>query len=501
MKTIEQLVDENPDATPEQITELMTQQPYVEAMAPAPKGPAATPNEIVEQKEPSGAMQIDVAAVPPRVSEQARVAKLYSDRNNLEEGLQKDIEREEDTIRETKGSVGTEAALAAGGKVLAGTLGKMLNYDASPQVKGFEDAEKSIAGRTDENKQRREFLKERLYRADNPTKRMLDDLKARGAVRDNSLAEEMDPLRREKALVDAEADIQDSRNRYTKGQGVAKQRDAKSADYKMMLLKKETQLKGLAEKDGPYKDVAAEILKDPDALRQMDPDNRAALLDDMFKTEKDAGGEFKMVDLDFGNKRAGFIYNSKTGKYEKLGEGVKPPGVGSGNGASQDDKDMKELAKRLEDKNAISNAFSEVKKLLKVSTLKDPSLRKRDLPGVSIPGIGRVTSYSKEARELDAAILSITGPLSNARYGASQTNTELRKLATELAEGKFNTESEKIDALARLEELNDRAIAEDKAGFKPEVVQTYEGRQQQEKAKLPSTEAPKKSWRDLVGGK
>jgi hypothetical protein len=190
MKTVEQLVDENPDATPEQITELMTQQPYSEVMtpsAPKPTEQAVTPAEVEVESAPA-------PTAPKSVSE------LYGQRIKKEDALEQDIEREEDAIRETKGSVGTEAALAAGGKVLAGTLGKMLNYDASPQVKGFEDAEKSIAGRTSENEQRRAFLKERLNLAANPMKRKLDELKLQGADRNERIggATESDIIAQEK---------------------------------------------------------------------------------------------------------------------------------------------------------------------------------------------------------------------------------------------------------------------------------------------------------------
>lgn len=515
MKTIEQLVDENPDATPEQITELMTQQPYVASMAPAPKGPASMLPDRVnlnggekpgsfyglgltqtrdtnkemnlgvgqpdvpempapqEEKPKETAMKVDVAAIPPRVSEQARVAKLYSDRNNLEENLQKDIEREEDTIRETKGSVGTEAALAAGGKVLAGTIGKMLNYDASPQVEGFKSAEKSIASKTDENRQRREFLKERLYRADNPTKRTLDDLKIRGAVRSESLAAETEPLVSEKARTDLQADVQDNENRFTKGQEIGARYNTNSADYRLNKIKQEAQLTGLANKPGPNQEIAKKLLENKDQyLDQIGPDNYDAMTKDLFKAEKDKQ-PFQFKDYSVGDNTGYGTFNEETGEFKKLDEGYKTPSS-SGSGDDKLEQKTMQLSDRII-KNKINNIDDSMQGIDRIAA-KYGGIEK--VPGTEgvmriLPNWAADTIAPEDLKALRQYVQKASNAIMQSESGTAVSGTEEIRQLTALGQGKFGSAQQLKQGIEMIKSINERVRQSVAGGFNKKTQAAY----------------------------
>lgn len=99
-----------------------------------------------------------------------------------------------------------------------------------------------------------------------------------------------------------------------------------------------------------------------------------------------------------------------------------------------------------------------------------------DLPGISVPGLGRIKFYSGDARSLDNAMTKVFNVELKDRSGAAVTTPELARLRDEFSEGKFNTESEKIAALKEYKRLAGLAMKNVEAGYDPAVVATYQDR-------------------------
>jgi len=100
----------------------------------------------------------------------------------------------------------------------------------------------------------------------------------------------------------------------------------------------------------------------------------------------------------------------------------------------------------------------------------------RDLPGVSVPGAGRVNFFSSDARSLNAAMSKIFNVELKDRSGAAVTTSEMERLKTEFASGKFNSEVEMIQALKDYKLASAQALRNREAGFRPEVLQAYQER-------------------------
>lgn len=115
--------------------------------------------------------------------------------------------------------------------------------------------------------------------------------------------------------------------------------------------------------------------------------------------------------------------------------------------------------------------------------------KKKDLPGVSVPLLGRVSAYSSGARNLAAAADKLFNITLKDRSGASITPPEFQALKREFEQGKFNTEPELISGMQRAKRAIDNEIRSRKAGFSPEVLAVYEER-------LP----PKKEFEDKDDG-
>lgn len=99
-----------------------------------------------------------------------------------------------------------------------------------------------------------------------------------------------------------------------------------------------------------------------------------------------------------------------------------------------------------------------------------------DLPGVSIPGIGRVSAYDTDARKLRDAASGIFNVELRNRSGAAVTDSELSRLRQEFSDGKFNTESELIDAVKRYKARAQKVLQQQESGFSPDAVKTYKER-------------------------
>lgn len=99
-----------------------------------------------------------------------------------------------------------------------------------------------------------------------------------------------------------------------------------------------------------------------------------------------------------------------------------------------------------------------------------------DLPGVSVPGLGRVSVHDDKAQRLQSAASKVFNSVLKDRSGAAISNTELERLKTEFGEGKFNTEPQMVAALQRFKRLTDQELANREAGYRPEVVDKYSER-------------------------
>lgn len=99
-----------------------------------------------------------------------------------------------------------------------------------------------------------------------------------------------------------------------------------------------------------------------------------------------------------------------------------------------------------------------------------------DIPGISIPGIGRVTAYSDKARVLDDTMSKLFNVELKNRSGVAVTPPELKNLKREFSEGKFNTEEEKLKAMKRFKEGLKKAFTNIEAGYSKDVISEYQDR-------------------------
>lgn len=102
--------------------------------------------------------------------------------------------------------------------------------------------------------------------------------------------------------------------------------------------------------------------------------------------------------------------------------------------------------------------------------------KKKDLPGTNIPGLGRYSFYSADARKLRDRASSVFNAVLKDRSGAAVTTPELMRLKEEFSQGKFNTEKELIEALKLYKTETQKALVNRQAGYDPSAVNEYEER-------------------------
>lgn len=145
------------------------------------------------------------------------------------------------------------------------------------------------------------------------------------------------------------------------------------------------------------------------------------------------------------------------------------------------DADVQKLSKEIAGVQDMTNALDEVEGQLGFSLdqAKTDSGnltvngRPVDLPGVSIPLLGRVSGYNDKAQRLQSSAAKVFNTVLKDRSGAAVSNSELERLKTEFGEGKYNTEAQMIDALQRYKRGVNLEMRNREAGFSPEVVQRY----------------------------
>lgn len=128
----------------------------------------------------------------------------------------------------------------------------------------------------------------------------------------------------------------------------------------------------------------------------------------------------------------------------------------------------------------------------------DPS--KDDLPGVSIPGYGRVTAHSSDARNLNSSLAKIFNTVLRDRSGAAVTTPELERLREEFNTGKYNTEEELISAAKRYKSALMAKMQDIEAGSNPQALAEYKNRRGTTSTTLAYREGERKKTVKSGGG-
>lgn len=122
--------------------------------------------------------------------------------------------------------------------------------------------------------------------------------------------------------------------------------------------------------------------------------------------------------------------------------------------------------------------------------------KRKDLPGISLPVLGRVSFYNKDARTLETKAAAIFNAELKDRSGSAVTSPELERLRTEFGAGKFNTESELIGALKDYKNALIAAVGGQEAKYRPEAIEEARARGQFTSASI----TPYKPQEETGGG-
>jgi hypothetical protein len=123
-----------------------------------------------------------------------------------------------------------------------------------------------------------------------------------------------------------------------------------------------------------------------------------------------------------------------------------------------------------------------------------------DLPGVSVPLLGRLTAHSNKARDLNTAMSRVFNVELKDRSGAAVTSPELARLKQEFGEGKFNTEAEMLRAMKDYQRAATMAMKNTEAGYTPTAVETYNDRGGMTSRNLPNPFKGAKTEEQIAGG-
>lgn len=110
--------------------------------------------------------------------------------------------------------------------------------------------------------------------------------------------------------------------------------------------------------------------------------------------------------------------------------------------------------------------------------------KKVDLPGTSVPGIGRIAFYDEKARRIDDTMANIFNTILKDRSGAAVTNQELDRLRNEFSSGRFQTEAEKLQAIKDFKRATNDAWNRAESAFRPVVRETLKGRLSEVESKI-----------------
>lgn len=154
-------------------------------------------------------------------------------------------------------------------------------------------------------------------------------------------------------------------------------------------------------------------------------------------------------------------------------------------GRAEDDKierDVQKLAEKVGNPQELANSIKALEGSLgfkldefdeSTGTLKG---KKVNLPGSTVPGLGRVTFYDSNARNLQSKFARIFNVELKDRSGAAVTNPEMDRMKEEFNSGRFNTEQELIAAVKAYKSAANQEFENREAAFRPQVKERYRSR-------------------------
>ena len=210
-------------------------------------------------------------------------------------------------------------------------------------------------------------------------------------------------------------------------------------------------------------------IRENEAFMNMSPEEQASFM----KIKQASASPLAMMNYDYkvnrdrieDARRAEEILDKRTERQNDLNE-----------------KSIQKLSDKLGNSQDLVNTFSDIDNALGFKLddydAKTGSVggKKVDLPGVSVPGVGRVSFYSKEARALDNVGAKLFNLQIKDRSGATVTSNEMERIKNEWSSGSFNTEEEKMAALQRYKTAMHNTMRNIEAGFNQDVISTYKDR-------------------------
>lgn len=101
---------------------------------------------------------------------------------------------------------------------------------------------------------------------------------------------------------------------------------------------------------------------------------------------------------------------------------------------------------------------------------------KKDIPGVSVPGMGRVTWYSSNARELNTAFQNVLNQAIRAFAGKAVTKNELERIKAQYEAGEFANEKDFLQAFSDTRKAVRKGLIRTEQGFNPKALDLLEER-------------------------
>lgn len=105
------------------------------------------------------------------------------------------------------------------------------------------------------------------------------------------------------------------------------------------------------------------------------------------------------------------------------------------------------------------------------NSIKDSSGKSVDLPGISVPLLGRVTAHNSNAQTLESTMSKVFNVELKDRSGSAVTSPELDRLKIEFGQGKFNTEAQMVSALQRYKKAAAAALRNAEARYEKPIVE------------------------------
>lgn len=101
---------------------------------------------------------------------------------------------------------------------------------------------------------------------------------------------------------------------------------------------------------------------------------------------------------------------------------------------------------------------------------------KGDIPGASLPFIGRTTFYDTDARELDSKFQAVLNQAIRSFAGKAVTKNELDRIRTQYEAGKFANEADYLQAMSDVKKAIRKGVSTTEKAFSKDVLKEYESR-------------------------